>query len=167
MIDARLATRLLAVLAMLGAGTTTADELGRLFLAPAEREALDQARYATPVAVGEAAGDTTAAAIPEADVEVPPEMPVEVLPNPPVVVDGYVRRSDGPATVWINGTDTGEGNLADFGIEARDVQVERDRVRVPIGSDETVSLKPGQTFDPVSARVTDAYEKPPDGFVPP
>ncbi|MCA8967309.1 MAG: hypothetical protein KDK06_00535 [Gammaproteobacteria bacterium] len=144
--------------ALAGAGQVAAAELGRLFLTPGERDALDQARYAAPMP-----GDTAAnaAAADEVVIELSPGQPAVELPVPPVEVDGYVKRSDGPATVWINGTDANEGNLADFGIDARDVRVERDRVRVPIGREDSVTLKPGQTFDPGSARISDAYEKPP------
>lgn len=166
MIDPRLVARLLALLAALCSATVAAAELGRLFLSPAERDALDQARYATPARTGETIDEMAAAVEAQAELA-EPETPVEMLPSPPVAIDGYVRRSGGPATVWINGTDAAEGNLADYGIEARDVRVERGRVRVPIGGHETVTLKPGQTFDPASARISDAYEKPPDGFAPP
>ena len=108
--------------ALAGAGQVAAAELGRLFLTPGERDALDQARYAAPMP-----GDTAAnaAAADEVVIELSPGQPAVELPVPPVEVDGYVKRSDGPATVWINGTDANEGNLAEgtFDVSARQVSL--------------------------------------------
>lgn len=150
-------TLLTAVLAMTLAAPACGEELGRLFLSPAQRAAIDSARYAAPappepaIAIGDEAPTTTA----------PADSAGEAV-SAPLAVDGYVVRSGGPATVWINGTDASEGNLAEFGIDGRDVSVRHERVVVPLGSgDGSVELKPGQTFDPATAHVSDAYEQPP------
>ncbi len=126
-----------------------AAELGRLFLTPQERAALDRARHTVkkptveqPRLVDIAPDDET----PEAEA--------------PITVDGYVSRSDGPATVWVNGTDTFQGDLSEFGIDAQRVDIETSRVRLPIGgSDAPVLLKPGQSFDPGLNAISDVYER--------
>jgi len=80
--------------------------------------------------------------------------------GPAVTVDGYVRRSGGPSTVWVNGTDSYQGNLAEQGVDVRGLEVDETRVRLPRrGVDEPLLLKPGQTFDPATARISEAYER--------
>jgi hypothetical protein len=60
-------------------------------------------------------------------------------------LDGYVRRSDGRSTVWVNG-DT---------LDDSRPQVDG-RVSVPVGDGGArVRLKPGETLDRGSGEVTD------------
>lgn len=141
----------LAGLLVVAALPAAAADLGRLFLGPGERDALDRARYESSVA----APPQPAPARPA-----PLEMPREpAVPAQPITVDGYVQRSGGPPTVWINGVDSYQGNLAEFGIEARDLALEQARVRVPRAGGDTLRLKPGQSFDPERARVTESWER--------
>lgn len=72
-------SRALLVLAVLGALGAQAQELGRLFYSPAEREQLDRLRR------GEAVQSAQSS------------------PNGPHAVTGYVERSDGRGVVWIDG----------------------------------------------------------------
>jgi hypothetical protein len=75
------ALRALAALAgILLAPGGHAEDLGRLFYSPAEREQLDRLRR------GEEAPEAAAAA-----------------PDAPHAVTGYVKRSDGRGIVWIDG----------------------------------------------------------------
>lgn len=148
---------LLGILLAVLAGQASAADLGRLFLAPAERAALDRARYAAPRPAPEPdAGE----AEPTLE-ELAAEAQTDLVPEPPIAVDGFVRRSGGPATIWINGIESNEGNLAEQGIDARAVHLAEDRVEVPQGRARArVSLKPGQRYDPDTSRITDAYETP-------
>ena len=134
------------LLLMLVHGLASGAELGRLFLSPAERAAIDAARHdverarAMPGAVTADADETAASALREAPAEA-------------VTVNGYIARSAGAATVWINGRDGAPGKLS---APARDGQ----RVNVPLkGGGDQVALKPGQSFDPVSRQVSDAYQQ--------
>ena len=114
-----------------------AAELGRLFLTPQERAALDRARRAVIEPVPEQIVDEPRLT----DIGVDDEVPEAAAP---ITVDGYVSRSGGPATVWVNGTDTFQGDLTEFGIDAQRVEVESSRVRLPIdGGEAPVLLKPG------------------------
>jgi len=73
-------SRAIALLILLAqCGLCGAQELGRLFFSPAEREALDARRRE------KSGGVPTAAA------------------QAPVRIDGYVLRSGGRPTVWVNG----------------------------------------------------------------
>lgn len=104
--------------------TASAQDLGRLFFTPEQRAAFDARRKARmpdkPAAVPRAAAPTTR-------------------------LDGYVRRSDGRATVWVNGAQADEASPQADG-----------RVSVTVGDSEArVRLKPGEVLDRGSGEVTD------------
>lgn len=132
----------------------SAAELGRLFLTPPERDALDRVRHARPIPVA-----------PEPDAPAAPLVDAEMESLPPaiaVTIDGYITRSGGEPTVWINGAEATAGALADVGIAAGRLRLERAAVRVPLERERSaVLLKPGQSFDPGSKQVSDAYEHAP------
>jgi hypothetical protein len=99
--DARACLRaLLLLLAM--QGMAQAAELGRLFLTPADRAAIDAARHGSA---------EVRAAQAEAMQETPVEERAVTLEPPlePVTVNGYIARSAGAATVWVNGRDAAPG----------------------------------------------------------
>ena len=75
-----------------------AQELGRLFFSPAERDALDARR-------SERSGSAPAAV------------------QAPVRIDGYVLRSGGPSTVWVNGSVDRSNGRARAGNTLDQVQV--------------------------------------------
>ena len=79
--------RVLLVLLVAFAGTCDAQDIGRLFFTAEQRNALDARRKARvpdkPTAVPQAASPTTR-------------------------LDGFVRRSQGRSTVWVNGESLGE-----------------------------------------------------------
>ncbi|MGR8920441.1 MAG: hypothetical protein ACU85V_12550 [Gammaproteobacteria bacterium] len=132
-----------------------AAELGRLFLSPKERAALERARHARP--------EAPAVAPAPASELLPGIEFTEPQPGSapgPVRVDGYVARSEGPPTVWLNGMDSSGGGLGELGIDPRRVHLEAERVRVPVGAaPNAVLLKPGQEFDPETEQVSDGYER--------
>lgn len=143
--NARLACGLLLLCAVC---TAPAAELGRLFLTPAERQVIDAALAARHQPVGAAQSSQTTTAARE---DAAPATP-SAQTQGPVTVNGYVARSAGPPTVWVNGSDAAAGRLSPPRADGR-------RVAVPLGADQ-VSLKPGQSFDPDTRRVSDAYEQP-------
>ena len=124
-----------------------ADDLGRLFTTPEERQMLEALRNQPPRA--------------EAPAE--PLEPEALAPEPPPVqsvrVDGFVSRSRGNNTVWINGINSLTGDLGSqqVDVSVRGIRGQTVPVRVqnsPVG----VGLKPGQTFDPSASRVVDIYQ---------
>ncbi|MGE0859562.1 MAG: hypothetical protein AB7I01_16290 [Gammaproteobacteria bacterium] len=142
---ARLACGLLLVAVI---GAAPAAELGRLFLTPAERQAIDAALAARHPPLGAAPPPQVSAV---SDTEGAPGTPPAPTQGP-VTVNGYVARSAGAPTVWVNGSDAAAGRLSPPRADGR-------RVAVPLGTGQ-VSLKPGQSFDPDTRRVSDAYEQP-------
>jgi hypothetical protein len=115
------------------AAPAPAQELGRLFFTEEQRAALDARRKA----------------------RVPDKPVAPTVTSPTTRVDGYVRRSGGPSTVWVNGES--------LGVEGRDAprieSGQRDgRVSVPVGEGQGAvrfSLKPGQVLDRGTGEVRD------------
>ena len=141
---------LLVLLCMLPS-LAPAAELGRLFLTPAERAELDRLRHVTSVPTMPTAPSTSTSV---SEPAVPPP------PSIAVTVNGYVARSAGAPTMWINGADASASKLSELGIDGRRVRLDAARVRVPLNSSGgNVALKPGQSFDPISRQVSDAYER--------
>jgi hypothetical protein len=111
-----------------------AQELGRLFLTPEQRTALDARRKAR---------------IPDKPAAAP------VVESPTTRVDGYVQRQGGRSTVWLNGLPSTEGVQAD-GVQVRPGGKDPRSVSVTVGENERqFELKPGQKLDRGSGEVTD------------
>lgn len=118
--------------------------LGRLFLTPDQRVALDNARR-----------NRIRAEALAAVAEKKPKIPLSRT----VTINGVVNRSDGESTVWVNGHPV-EGETAD-GM----------RIVVTPGSDSSVvlrepdkgrriRLKVGQRADVLSGRIDESYDRP-------
>jgi hypothetical protein len=111
----------------IGIGFSTvvsAQDLGRLFFSPEQRAALDARRKAR---------------VPDKPAAAP------IVASPTTRLDGYVRRSDGRATVWVNGAQADEASPQADG-----------RVSVVVGESEArVRLKPGEVLDRGSGEVSD------------
>ena len=130
--------RVLAVLfACLAAGGSAreagAQELGRLFMTPEQRESLDARRKAR---------------VPDKPAAAP------TVASPTTRVDGYVKRSGGPSTVWLNNEP-----LPEHAPEAPRIRAGRTgeaQVEVPLGEDGArVQMKPGQVVDRETGQVRD------------
>ena len=130
--------RNLAVFLALGlcvaAPAAVAQELGRLFLTPEQRATLDARRKAR-------VPDKPAA--------------VAVVVAPVTRVDGFVQRTDGKSTIWVNGEATREGSRAG----GANVQPSRPGgASVAIGAPEEArkaELRVGQSVDSVTGEVRD------------
>lgn len=109
---------------LLAVSAPQAQELGRLFFTPEERAALDARRRAR---------------LPDKPAAAPP-----AAASPVTRVDGFVRRSDGPSTVWVNGATSGE---ASPGSDSR--------VSIPVGERARMRLRPGETLDRGTGEVRD------------
>lgn len=110
-----------------------AQDIGRLFFSPEQRAALDARRKAR---------------VPDKPAAAP------MVASPMTRLDGFVRRSDGRSTVWVNGETLGEA-----GPDAPRIEPSRNtaaRVSVPVGdSGARAALKPGQVLDRGSGEVRD------------
>ena len=123
---------LLAAGLLLAATAVEAQELGRLFFTPEQRTSLDARRKA----------------------RVPDKPNAPTVVSPTTRLDGYVQRSSGPSTVWVNGE-----SLLETSPEAPRIGTTRrddGRVSVPVGeSGARVGLRPGETLDRGSGEVRD------------
>ena len=126
--------RLLLALAAfsLFAPAAQAQELGRLFFTPEQRASLDARRKARI-----------------------PDKPAAVVVAAPVTrLDGYVKRSSGPPTVWINGE-----SVTESAPEAPRIDAGRPAggaVSITIGEGgNRVRLKPGEALDRGNGEVHD------------
>jgi hypothetical protein len=139
-------TAILTVLAT----AAEAQDLGRLFTTPEEREMLEALRRQPPK--------------PEA-APAPVETPVEPAPvAPAVTMNGLVRRSRGRGMVWVNGVTSLEGDLDSQGIAVDVGGVRGTTLPVRIGNAPVaVGLKPGQTYDTGEAVVREVYQPGPAG----
>jgi len=124
--------RLLMVLFFLGPPCVAqAEDLGRLFFTPEQRAALDARRKA----------------------RVPDRPAVTTTVSPTTRLDGYVKRSGGRSTVFINGDAMLEGTA-----DAPVVDPERRGGRLPVPAGEggrRVELRPGEVLDRSTGQVRD------------
>jgi hypothetical protein len=124
---------LLLPLAMaLAAPTQAAEPLGRLFFTPEQRAALDARRKA----------------------RVPDKPAAAAVASPVTRIDGYVKRSQGPSTVWMNGESLPEGSADTPRIDPPSRG--QATVSIPVGEGgRRVHLKPGESLDRGSGEVKD------------
>ena len=145
---------MLLILSFALSGTTYAqaasDDFGRLFTTPEERRKLEILRNAKSQAVVEEVPEVfieeTVGAIEQPDIE-------------GITLNGIVYRKGGKSTVWLNGTNSYEGNLASeyFRINEGDIDSEKVSVTVP-EVDLEFDLKVGQTYEPNNGSLHDIVD---------
>jgi hypothetical protein len=119
-------TRLCLIVLLLIPTTSFSQEVGRLFFTPEQRAALDARRRA----------------------RVPDKPAAVVVTSPSTKLDGYVKRSRGPSTVWVNGEPMPEG--------AGDAPRIGPRVSVSVGEGgRRATLRPGEAIDRDTGEVRD------------
>lgn len=139
-------------------GIVADETLGRFFSTPAERDHLDRLRHPPLV--------QPLGPVPERDADVAPSPPEprpmveqtrlpEPPPETPVSLEGYVKRSDGQTSLWVNGR-----VLPDAKAEVAGAEVE---IIAPDGTH--LHLKPGQVHELTSGRTLDVLA-PPDASRP-
>ena len=121
------------------------EAVGRLFMTPAERADLDAVR------------DLGSEDTPDALRQDPPRT---ASPDQQVILNGVVRRSRGPAVVWVNGARA--TNAADQIVHLRGGPDRRNQVTLEAASGTLARLKPGQVWIPATGRVTDCFGCVPD-----
>ena len=120
---------LITGLSALLAAEAAAEDFGRLFFTPEQRAALDARRRA----------------------RVPDKPAAVVVASPTTRVDGYVKRSSGPSTVFVNREALTVSGQADSPRTPGDGD---SRVAIPVGeAGSHVGLKPGEVLDRGSGEV--------------
>lgn len=110
-----------------------AQSLGRLFLTPAQRTALDVRRAS----------------------RVPDRPAAVVVESPTARVDGQVVRSDGRSTVWVNGVAVREGAQSE-GLRVGPTSTGAESVTLAVGDGERrVEIKVGDTMNRDTGEVRD------------
>jgi hypothetical protein len=128
----RAALVVLLALPALHAPQASAQEFGRLFFTPEQRAALDARRKA----------------------RIPDKPAASMVVSPTTRMDGYVKRSGGPSTVFLNGEAIVETSQPDSPRVPRGKG--DDKVSVPVGdAGVRVPLKPGEVLDSGSGEVHD------------
>jgi hypothetical protein len=123
---------LLLLVVFLSTPAAVAQELGRLFFTAEQRAALDARRKA----------------------RVPDKPAAVVVASPVTRLDGFVKRSDGRSTVWVNSESLPEGPADAPRIGAS--RSDPNRVSVPLGEGgRRATLKPGEVLDRGSGEVRD------------
>jgi hypothetical protein len=129
--------------------------MGRLFFTPAERATLDTLRQNSK------APDK----IIKADEIGKDDAPqVETAPSAirPVIMNGYISRSDGKNTVWVNDQAVSENSAG----KALSVgPLKKYQVQVTVNH-KSANLKPGQVYDPNSGKVYDHLSETPKPVAP-
>jgi hypothetical protein len=127
----RQAAALLLAGALLAPCAVSAQDLGRLFFTPEQREALDARRRARL-----------------------PDKPAALAPSPTTRLEGSVKRSLGKSTVWIDGSAVPEGTQPE-GLRIRRGG-DPGRVTVILGEDgRRIEMRVGETLDRASGEVKD------------
>lgn len=122
---------LLLACVLLAPQAVLAQELGRLFFTPEQREALDARRKARL-----------------------PDKPAALAPSPTTRIDGSVQRSSGRSTVWIDGAAVPDGTQPE-GLRVRRGG-DPSHVTVVIGEDgRRIDLRVGETLDRATGEVKD------------
>jgi len=120
-----------ALILALAPGAAAAQELGRLFFTPEQRSNLDLRRKARM-----------------------PDKPSTPSAAALTRLDGYVKRSHGPSTIWINGESLGESAAEAPRIDT--ARPDGGSVSVNVGEGGgRVRLKPGETLDRGNGEVHD------------
>lgn len=119
---------------LLAASACQAELTGRFFFTPQERAALDAARQHSdlPEEVSAAASHT-------------------------VTLEGFVKRSSGKTTTWINQIPQNE-NENPQGIAIAGKASAPQAVPLLLPSGKRVEIKAGQTYDTASGKVREGYE---------
>ena len=133
------------VIALLGLAATpvsAADYIGRLFMTPEQRTALDSAR--------ESGNDLLTDAVQRAQ-------PHAVSPDQPILLNGVVRRSRGPDVAWVNGARVPRAGASDQGVRLIRGPDRHNEVTLGEAAGTSARLKPGQFWIPASGQVADCY----------
>jgi hypothetical protein len=119
------------------------EQLGRLFFTPVERSNFNTLRQNSkaPDKVIKAEEITK-------DDEVTAGSTASALK--PVVMNGYISRSDGKNTMWVNDREVAGQNV---GKDLNVGRLKNNQVTVVVNKNRAANLKPGQVYDPNTGKI--------------
>lgn len=123
-----------------------APTMGRLFFSPNDRASLDNIRQNS-----KAPDKLIKADEPEKEEH---SIDVEAEPSKRIIVKGYVSRTDGKNTVWVNDKAMVE-NSSSKDVSVGKLQKNSGQVQITVNSNDkkTIILKAGQIYDPNSNKI--------------
>lgn len=139
------------VLALVSSAHAQEVKLGRLFSNPSERSSLDKLRLQNKL--GENAPTEQIAAPTETNA------PAAVPPTQVLTHNGFVKRSNGTETTWINQVPS-DKQKASANIRVKQQLSKVPVVTVTLPSGKRQELKVGQSFDISTGKVREVYEVP-------
>ena len=133
----------------------SAEDFGRLFTTPNQRQQLDELRKTQTDFNIEVQDD-------ELNIEQSPV--VEAAATGELRLKGLVYRTDGKNTAWINDSNSYEGDLATQYLRISEEGVAADQVIIEMGGEagEKLPLRVGQSFNPNDKTVRDLVPERPD-----
>lgn len=129
-----------------------AEDFGRFFTTPMERQYLDQLKSrGAPIVVkideDLKVGDQSAEKKQEAD--------------DAVTVKGLVYRKNGKSAAWLNDSNTYEGDVAWGYADVVEDKITPSKVQIRIGSQKSdINMKVGEKYEPASESIRDIIEEP-------
>lgn len=131
----------LSLLTAFAATPLSADDLGRLFFTPSQRQILDKLRY-----------QPAKQKLPEVVIDQEPAEPELKPVIGGIYVNGLVYRKNGKSTAWVNQANTSQGDLGHRYLEIDADAISPDEVEILIPSaNKSVKLKVGELYEPESA----------------
>ena len=138
---------ILVVFIIFGQNSVNAEEFGRFFTAPKQRQQLDELRRAEPDVVVE---------IRDEEINLQEEETVEKIQLNTISVKGLVYRNDGKNTAWVNESNSYEGDLSSQYTKVLENKIEQDKISVELPDNKTdIILKVGNSYEPSTGRVLD------------
>ena len=129
-------------------------KLGRLFSNPTERSNLDKLRLQNKLGENAPAEATEAITLP-----LETNMPVTTPPTQVLTHNGFVKRSNGTETTWIN-QEPSDKQKTRANIRVKQQLSKVPVVTVTLPSGKRQELKVGQSFDISTGKVREVYEVP-------
>ena len=148
-------TRLLTIMILLEIGvisTAAAEDFGRFFTTPMQRQYLDQLKNRGAPIVIKIDDDLNVG-------EKKPERK-EVV-NDALTVKGLVYRKDGKSVAWLNNSNTYEGDVAWEYAGVKEDKITPSKVQLRVGTrSEDITMKVGEKYEPATESVKDIIEGP-------
>lgn len=132
--------------------TVDAEEFGRFFTTPMERQYLDQLKSRGAPIVVKVEDDLKMG-------DKSKEKKQEI--NDAVTLKGLVYRKDGKSAAWLNDSNTYEGDIAWGYADVKEDKITPSSVQIRIGTQNNdVSMKVGEKYEPASESIKDLIEEP-------